>query len=57
MGGDVDSIDGRSSRGRVEFNGGNGSLVMSVWLGRRIGGSSIDDLMALVCASVSDAQS
>ena len=53
----MESIDGKSSLGLLEFIVGNGSLVMSLLLSRRMGGSSIDDLMALVCTSVSDAQS
>ena len=53
----MESIDGKSSLGLLEFIVGNGSLVTSLLFRRRMGGSSIDDLMALVCASVSDAQS
>jgi hypothetical protein len=53
----VESMGGKSSLGLLEFMVGKGSLVMSLLCRRRMGGSSIDDLMALVCASVSDAQS
>jgi hypothetical protein len=53
----VDIMEGKSSLGLLEFIVGYGSLVMSLLFRRRMGGSSIDDLMALVCASVSDAQS
>lgn len=56
-GGDVDIIEGRSSLGLFEFKAGNGSLVTSTLFRRRIGGSSIEDLIAFECASVSDAQS
>jgi hypothetical protein len=57
-GGDEASIDGSSSLGLFGFSPGNGSLViLSMLLGRRIGGSSIEVLMALLCTSVSDIQS
>jgi hypothetical protein len=51
-------MEGNSSLGLLEFIVGYGSLViLSILLGRRIGGSSIDDLMAFLCTSVSDIQS
>jgi len=52
----VDKIDGRSSRRRCGLRWENGSLV-----GSRLfpcnGGNSIDDLIACLCASVSDIHS
>jgi len=60
-GGEAESIEGNRSLGLLEFmpfgglvNAGNGSLVGSLLLGRCMGGSSIEDLMALLWASVSD---
>lgn len=56
-GGEVERIDGSRFLGLSAVNEGNGSLVTSRWFGRRIGGSSIEDLIAFVCASESDIQS
>ena len=54
-GGELARIEGRRSRGRLEFIAGNGSLVMSLG-GTCMGGSSIE-VRGRLLPSLSDCQS
>jgi hypothetical protein len=56
-GGDVDRIEGRSSLLLCGLRWENGSLVGSMLFPWCRGGSSIEDRIACLCASVSDIQS